>query len=270
MATSSGFQLQGNAAYAYESQKVPTIFRPLAELTLDNISLDGCAAVLDVACGTGIVARLLADRLSPGVTIVGMDVNGGMIAVAREQTPKTGALVEWHEADVGTLPFDAGLFDLAICQQGLQFFPDKLQALREIRRVLAPNGRVALTVWSEISPLNMTMADILRQKVNASIAQRLLDPFAFRDARVIQSLISEAGFNNITVRTLSVQRRIGPAAEAIPQEFAGSPISAEIAALDPHTKTTIFHDIGTMLKSYESDEGLVIPQHTYLFEARVA
>jgi len=270
MAASSGFQLKGNAAQVYESQKVPTMFRPLTETTLATLSLDGCASVLDVACGTGIVSRLLADRLGPRAKIVGIDLNAGMIAVAREHTPRTGATVEWHEADVGALPFAAGTFDLAICQQGLQFFPDKLQALQEIRRVLVPRGRIALTVWSEISPLNGAMADVLREKLSATIAQRLLDPFAFRDAAAIRSLMTEAGFGNITVQTLVVQRRIGPAAESIPRELAGSPVSEDIAALEPATRATLFRDIGTMLKPYDANGVLVVPQRTHLFEARVA
>jgi ubiquinone/menaquinone biosynthesis C-methylase UbiE len=270
MAAPSGFQLQGNAARVYEAQKVPAIFRPLAELTLESITLDGCACVLDVACGTGIVARLLAERLGSRAKVVGVDVNRGMIAVARQYTSATGGTVEWHEADVGALPFDEGMFDLAICQQGLQFFPDKAQALQEIRRVLAPRGRIALTVWSEISPMFLAMADALRQHLNAEIAERLLEPFAFRDAQVIRSMMTEAGFRNITVQTLVLQRQIGPAAESMPQEFAGSQIAEDIAGLDQRTKATILRDIGTMLRLYEANGGLVIPQHTHLFEARVA
>jgi len=270
MAIPSGFQLQGNAAYVYESQKVPTIFRPLAKLTLDSISLVGCTRVLDVACGTGIVTRLLTERLGPGATIVGIDVNRAMISVARQFTPKLGTMVEWHEADVCALPFDAGLFDLAVCQQGLQFFPNKFQALAEVRRVLVPHGRIALTVWSEISPLNMAMADVVRQKLNLTIAQRLLEPFAFREAAVIRSLMIDAGFTDVTVQTLAVQRQIGTAATAIPQELAGSPISEDFALLDSDTKASIVQNIGATLRSYEVNGVLVIPQQSYLFEAHTS
>jgi ubiquinone/menaquinone biosynthesis C-methylase UbiE len=102
--------------------------------------------VLDVACGTGIVARLAADRVSPGGSVTGLDLNPGMLSVARSFSPTLDVGLEWREGSAMALPFANASFNVVLCQQGLQFFPDRLAALREMHRVLAPNGRLGLSV----------------------------------------------------------------------------------------------------------------------------
>jgi ubiquinone/menaquinone biosynthesis C-methylase UbiE len=104
--------------------------------------------VLDVACGTGVVARLAARKVTPG-HVTGLDLNSGMLAVARS-VPNEGELVSWKEASALDLPFSSGHFDAVLCQLGLQFFPDQPKALREMRRVVRDSGRVALSVYSPI------------------------------------------------------------------------------------------------------------------------
>jgi len=108
--------------------------------------------VLDVACGTGVVTRAAAERVASGGRVAGIDLNPGMIAVARSLPPTAGAAIEWHEASALALPFADSGFDVVLCQQGLQFFPDKALALREMRRVLRPGGRLALSVWNNAGP----------------------------------------------------------------------------------------------------------------------
>ena len=105
--------------------------------------------VLDVACGTGIVARLAAGRMGSG-GVVGLDINPGMLAVARSLPPGPGPAIEWHEGSVLDMPFPEGSFDICLCQLGLQFFPDRAAALREMRRVLRTGGRLALSVFSAL------------------------------------------------------------------------------------------------------------------------
>ena len=188
MTTTSSYQLQGDAARVYEAQKVPAIFRPLAEQTLNAVAPTGAERVLDVACGTGIVARLAAGRAGAGARVIGVDLNAGMLEVARACAANDGVAPEFRVADVGALPFDDASFDVVFCQQGLQFFPDRPRALDEMRRVLAPGGRIALSVWSEASPLFVAMADGVRRHVDTTLAERVLDPFSFRDGEVIGGL----------------------------------------------------------------------------------
>jgi SAM-dependent methyltransferase len=134
----------GSAAETYERYMVPAIFGPWAEDLLALAMPTPGERVLDVACGTGVVARLVAQRVAPTGTVVGFDLNPGMLAVARTLPLPQGAKIEWREGNVSAMPFPDASFDLTLCQQGLQFFPDRSAALREMRRVLAPRGRLAL------------------------------------------------------------------------------------------------------------------------------
>ena len=113
----------------------------MADWSSDLIGAGGVGPgkrVLDVACGTGIVARKAAGLVGPGGRIAGLDLNEGMLRVARECAGREGATaIEWYHGDVSRMPFSSGEFDTVLCQQGLQFFPDKAAALREMNRVLA-------------------------------------------------------------------------------------------------------------------------------------
>jgi SAM-dependent methyltransferase len=120
----------GSAAEIYKRHMVPAIFGPWAE------DLVACAApqpgerVLDVACGTGVVARLVAQRVGPAGQVVGLDLNPGMLTVARALPPSQGAMIAWREGNASAIPLADAAFDLVLCQQGLQFFPDRPAALR--------------------------------------------------------------------------------------------------------------------------------------------
>ena len=139
------FQLSTKAVEGYETQKVPALFSPLARGTIEAISLPESAQVIDIACGTGIITRVVAAQLTGAGRIVGTDLNSAMLEVAEKTMPKTSHVIEWFVCDVTELPFGDGKFDIAFCQQGLQFFPDKPKALAEIRRVLKPEGWLFLT-----------------------------------------------------------------------------------------------------------------------------
>ena len=140
------YQLEGDAARRYEQGIVPTTTRPLAEMMFEHVSLQDGDRVLDVACGTGIVTRVITEQFENVGSIVGVDLNPNMLEVARENTSTTDIAIEWQQGDACELPFPDGSFDVVLCQQGLQFIPDKLAALHEMRRVLAPGGRLAFTV----------------------------------------------------------------------------------------------------------------------------
>jgi SAM-dependent methyltransferase len=135
----------GTAPENDERYFVPAIGRPLAHALVDLAEVRPEQRVLDVACGTGIVASVAAERVGAEGLVAGVDINPGMLAVARS-TPASGAPISWYEAPADALPFPDGAFDIVPCQLGLQFFPDRLGALREMRRVLAPSGRTLVLV----------------------------------------------------------------------------------------------------------------------------
>ena len=125
----------------YERVMVPAVFGPWAKILLDTVALPAGTRVLDVACGTGIVTRLAASQVGSTGRVVGLDINGGMLAVARAQPQPAGAQIEWQQGDATRLPFPDAEFGNVLCQQGLQYMPDRPAALREMKRVLASGGR---------------------------------------------------------------------------------------------------------------------------------
>ena len=140
------WQLEGNAAELYQRYLVPVITTKWAEDLVARARLRAGDIVLDVACGTGVVARLAAKRAGQ---VTGLDLNAGMLAVART-LENEGPPISWMDGSALDLPFQPESFDVVLCQLGLQFFPDQLRALHEMRRVLREGGRAAFSVFSPI------------------------------------------------------------------------------------------------------------------------
>jgi ubiquinone/menaquinone biosynthesis C-methylase UbiE len=136
------FQVSTEAAEVYEARFVPAIFAEWAPLLATVAGVAPGQSVLDVACGTGVVARTAADRVGGDGRVVGVDLNEGMLAVARRIRPE----LDWRCADAATLPFADGTFDTVLCQMALMFFPDRAAAIREMARVTRPGGAVAVCV----------------------------------------------------------------------------------------------------------------------------
>lgn len=175
---------------------VPAVFAPWARDLLDAVGLGANVRVLDVACGTGIVARLAAERAGTGGRVAGVDANESMLVVARAQP----ALVEWHQADASRLPFASGEFDVVVCQQGLQYMPDRLAALREMKRVLAPGGRLGLSVFRQ-SVGHETFRAAAALHVGDAAAAIVMEPFSFADTAALSALLRQAELRNARVQT---------------------------------------------------------------------
>src|SRR5215471_16158765 len=130
-AGSAGWQLEGrSSAELYELYLVPRVTLPWALDLVERVGLRSGDRVLDVACGTGVVARVAAAVVGAGGRVAALDVNSGMLAVGRSSPRPTGAAIEWYEASALALPFGEGEFEVVLCQLGLQFIPDRVGALR--------------------------------------------------------------------------------------------------------------------------------------------
>ena len=166
MAQHEAWQVGGSAAELYQRYAVPAITSLWAADLIDRAAPRPGERVLDVACGTGVVARLAAERMGSG-RVVGLDINAGMLAVARGLNPGAGPSIEWYEGSALTMPFPDASFDLCTCQLGLQFFPDRPAAMHEMLRVLQPGGRVALSVFSAIerTPVTNALTDALDRRI---------------------------------------------------------------------------------------------------------
>lgn len=262
------YQLSNKAAKVYEKQKVGAIFRPLAEATLKEAPISEDDSVLDIACGTGIVIRCIAEQYSMSSPLVGVDLNEAMIDVAKELTKNEQQVFEWHRSDVTKLPFDDHSFTIAFCQQGLQFFPEKVKALTEIRRVVKPDGHLFVTVWSGISPFFQALADALREHLNNEIAEQSLAPFAFRNEEVIQNFMASAGFTRITSKVITVNRQLAAERSSILREIAANPVGSAVELNGSLVMDRIVKQVEVAIQAYKNDSGFSIPQETHLFQAR--
>lgn len=185
----------------YEKALVAPLFRPWAEVLLDEARLAPGESVLDVACGTGIVARLARERVGPGARVAGVDVAPPMIEMARSVAPG----IDWRVGDAGALPLaEDERFDAVLCQQGLQFFPDRAAAAREMHRALRAGGRLVAACWrpDEEFPVLLELRRIAERHLGPVADRR----HAFGDPAAIEALLREAGFRD--VRTKSVSRPV--------------------------------------------------------------
>ena len=225
--------------------------------------------VLDVACGTAAVARAAASRVGATGQVVGLDLNPAMLAMARAIAHRDGLPIEWREADATALPFADATFDLVCCHQGLQFFPDRSAALREMFRVLVPGGRLALGVWRRLEhqPFYAALTDALERYVSAQAAASLRAAFILGDAQELRVLIAGAGFREIHIRIRSRITRYPSLEEYVLGYLAGSPMAPAVAALDDTARNAMLRHIITALQSYVDDDGLAAPWESHVVTA---
>jgi ubiquinone/menaquinone biosynthesis C-methylase UbiE len=197
------WQLEGSAAELYQRYLVPAITTKWAEDLVDRAQLRPGEAVLDVACGTGVVARLAAKKVGGG-QVTGLDLNPGMLAVARS-VPSEGAPITWIEGSALDLPFPLDSFDVVLCQLGLQFFPDHQKGLREMRRVLRNSGRVALSVYSPIERTPGANAFVLAldEVLGESSSRIKRGEHSFVAPAQLEALLNDAGFGAVNVQTVT-------------------------------------------------------------------
>ena len=182
-------------ASAYEEQMVPIVFGPWAEDLVDRLDVRPGDRALDVACGTGAATRVLAGRVGPEGQVIGIDLNPAMLAVAQSLGL---ARAEFREADATQLPFGDSEFDIAVCQQGLQFVPEPAAAVAEMARVLRPGGRLGIACWNGLdenpaSAAILASAEALGWVEGAAGFGRA---FSLGDAERLEKLLTEAGFED--------------------------------------------------------------------------
>lgn len=257
------WQVGDGPARAYERYLVPAFFTGCAEQLLELAEVKPGGRVLDVATGTGIVARLAAARVGAEGKVTGTDVDEGMLAAASAAGPVE---VEWRQADIASLPFPDGSFDLVTCQQGLQFVTDRTAALDEMRRVLAPEGRVAIAVWRgiELNPAFVAVVDVLDRYVGTAAGMVLREPFAGPDRADLHRLLTAAGFRSVRVRIGIVDVRFPSAREFLRREVVSTTLAGPVSGLDEARHQEMTAELERTLAPYTDDDGIAFPFQTWL------
>ena len=258
------FQISSEAAETYESQFVPAIFGEWAPHLVDVAGVAPGHAVLDVACGTGIVAREAARRVGERGQVVGVDLNPAMLAVARRLRPD----IEWRQAEAAELPFADGSFDVVLCQAALMFFPDRAQSLREMARVVKAEGTVAVQVWSrlESQPAYGPLVDVAARHAGLEAVNLLSAYWALGDLDELTALFESVGLRVTATRTRLGTARFDSIDELVRTEVESTPL---VERLSDETYGRILADAHEVLARFRTDAGRVeAPIEGHLIAAR--
>jgi ubiquinone/menaquinone biosynthesis C-methylase UbiE len=264
------WHLTAEAAELYERYVARYILGPWTPLLVDAARLASGEHVLDVACGTGVVARIAAQRVGPAGHVVGVDLNPGMIGVARSLPAPVGAPIEWLERSALDLRLEDAGFDVVLCQQGLQFFPDKAVALQEMRRVLDHGGRLALSVWNSAGIYNRAVGEALARFMSNAAAVRFCASRQAPAGEELQRLAMEAGFSAVEVRVSRINVHLPRLDQFTLNHLAATPVAPLIAATDPEARKNIGASVMEQLQRYADDDGVTYPEETYVLTAQVS
>jgi SAM-dependent methyltransferase len=259
-------QISGAPAEIYERHMVPAIFARWAPDLVQAAGVQAGECALDVACGTGAVTRLLAERVGPTGKVTGLDINPGMLEVARLVAPVQS--IEWLEGSAVKMPLPDATFDAVVCQQGLQFFPEKMAALSEMRRVLKRGGRLALSCWRSIehTPGYLVLEQALARRIGPEKAA--LPPFSFGDAGAIRGVVVEAGFREVKLWAEAKMIRFRSAEHLVRAVVGGAPtMMGALTGQGEGVLDAIIAEVTEATRHYVDDEGWGTPAVSHIVTA---
>lgn len=266
------WQLAGNSAEAYERYLVPKLFAPWAKHLIQATGVRPGERVLDVACGTGIVARSVVPYVGEQGQIAGLDRNAAMLEVAKTTTNGYRPAIEWRQGNAEQLPYADGSFDVVFCQQALQFFEQPLQALAEMRRVLVRDGRAALSVWRPVeqNPAFAILVDVLERHVGRAAARIMQSPFPAWSGDHLRDLVQRAGFGSVHLTIGLGGARYASTRDFLLEEMHSSPLAGPLGQLAEAAFEALHDDLHAALAPYRDDAGVITPMETYIVMARSA
>lgn len=245
----------GTGPENYQRYFVPAIGAPLAAELVNAAALQPGERVLDVACGTGVVTRLAAETVGPQGSVAGLDVNPGMLAVARAVTPSELA-IDWYETSAEAMPLPDDAYDVVLCSMGLQFVPNKNAALAELRRVLQPGGRAVLGLPGPTPALMAALAESLAKHIAPTCAGFVHAVFSLHDAGALRRLLSDAGFSDVEIETSRRVLRL-PAPESFLWQYIHStPLAGPVAAASDAQREALSRELMPRWQEFSVDGGM--------------
>ena len=257
------------AAEAYESLLVPRLFRPSAQRAVALVAPRPGEHALDMACCTGIGARLVAPVLGPSGRVVALDLDGGMLTQAAQVRREPGATIDWIQASAVALPLHDGAFDMCLCLQGLQFLADCERALSEMRRVLRAGGRVVVSTWGPIDAMpghRAVYEALARQGVDCTSPRR---GFMMGSPAELAARVQRSGFVSVQATQSTEPLTFPSARHFVEGLLTGAPYTRRaIAGLPRQAREDCIRDACIALSRFEGPDGLVLPACVNLLRAR--
>ncbi|MBA9004594.1 MULTISPECIES: methyltransferase domain-containing protein [Thermomonospora] len=267
------FELGQDAAEAYQRYLVPVFYAPCAE-RLFGLVPPRRGRVLDVACGTGVVALAVARRGGAGTHVTGVDPDEAMLAVARFLTGHVGAPgpIEWLQAPAEELPLEDRAFDLVYCQQGLQFFSDKIAGIAQMRRVLRPGGAAGVAVWR--GPEHHTpfheVAAVWDEYLQDGLGETMRVPFSGPQGSELRALFQNADFTDVHLRIAIIPVRFASPEAFLHETSLATPARPAYMAAERPTVEAMRERIRQRLTWATDDEGVTFPLQAWLLTATAA
>lgn len=264
--TDTASEAERAAGQGYETLFVPALFKPWTRHVLNAARIKAGVRVLDIACGTGILARDALALTGSGGYVAGVDPAPGMLATAREAEPA----IDWYLGAAEALPFGEESFDCVLCQFGVMFFQDTAKAAREMYRVLAPDGSVTIAVWDNVekNPAYQSVGALLDDMVSPAAGHALRLPFSLGDPGEVTSVLAESGFADVGVTTKTAQGRFPSPRIMVEAELRGWLPLFDIH-LDESEIAEVLEQAGPRLAAFTSPDGSVnFPTSGHIFTAR--
>ena len=253
-------QYSGTAAENYERFFVPVIARPVADGLLSAARLRSGERVLDVACGTGIIARLAAERVGPDGSVVGVDVAPDMIEVARSVSLPAGIEIHWRQGNAASLPVPDGSFDVVLCQMALMLFQDKAAALAEMRRVLNAGGRVTLNTPGTINRPLEILAEGLARHINPDLAGFVHAVFSMDDPTAHEQLLRDAEFGDVEASIVNATLHLPPPRDFMWQYINLTPMGAIVSQAPESAQSELEDDVVGAWEEIAAETGGALDQ----------
>lgn len=258
----------GTGADNYERYFVPTIATPVSAPLFRAAALRPGERVLDVACGTGLVSRLAAEQVGPTGSVTGVDVAPDMIDVARRLPLPPGGSVDWRVGDATSLDLDDASYDVALCQMGLMFMEDRLAAVSEMRRVLAPGGRLLVSTPGPIQPVFESMERAIARHISPELAPFLHAVFSMEDADAVAGLLREAGVGDVAASVSPVTLRLPAPAHFLWQYINLTPMGPVVGGAPEAAREAMERQVVDEWQPYVVDGVTVIDQPMVLAGGR--
>ncbi|MDJ0755827.1 MAG: methyltransferase domain-containing protein [Ardenticatenaceae bacterium] len=266
MTTSTQWQLARESAERYQNILTPSILGPFARALVDFADLQKGEQVIDVGCGTGAAARFAAAAVGGSGAVQGLDKNGSMLAVAREQPPVSGASITWREADAAQLPLNDGSVDVVLCAQTLQFLPEKEKGLAEMRRVVSERGRVALSLWCAIeeNPYFDALVSTIDHHIGSETAAGLRSAFGLTNSQEIEDLLRDAAFGEINMSVSQLDLPLPLLESFVPRHISATPMAAGFNQADENTQQGVVHSMAARFETHVVENQTIIPFRSHM------
>ena len=268
MSNSAHFQLSGNAAKYYDQISAKYVLGPWAPRLVEAADIKPDERVLDLACGTGVVTRAAALMLGPGGSVTGLDLNAGMLEVAESHEHPGECALSWLKGSALDLDLPDQSFDVVLCQQGLQYFPDQLKGLRESHRVLRSGGRAFFGIWAEAGPYNKAVGAAVAEHIDDTVAKTYLESRDVPDVDSLRALFSDAGFAQVEVVREQMEIRLPDIRTFVLTHTRGTPIAKNMSALSESQQSALANDAAAALSSFADGVDVVVPDFCNLVSAR--